>query len=658
MLPIKTLKNYPENFIVGIILTFFFFIYASFVFITHYYFRSQALDYGFYSQVFWELAHFKKPESTVFLPHLNSFFQVHASFTLYVFIPLYWIFNWIFGSYTLLFIECLFLSIGGYGTYLFLKLKTGNFKLAIFGLIHYNIIWGHFSALSAEYIDATVAACIVPLFLFFFEKRNFLWASICFVFIIIAKENMPIWTIFICFFLITCHLKDRKMIRMAIIYILCSLAYLVFVFKLFLPYFEDPNLKYWGFAYSYFGNSFGEVLLYIIHNPWKSFLYLFENHTTNVSLDGIKAEFYSVFLFSGGVFLFLRPKYFLLFIPIIAQKMLNDGDLRWGINTFYSIEVVSILSLASIMCIDYTTDFRLKYHFAVLLCLFTLTTTIIKLYDRTSPGYLPYKENFLLSNFYSPTLDSKKTAEILKQIPEDASVSASSEIVPHLAYRSHIFLFPDTSDAKYIIILQGNNTYPLSYDELQGELNEYMQSPKWTVFADNYPLLIFKKLGLGEKKIQYKKEFIVLEEMSCDAEKLNEEKDRFLSTDGTVLFAGGNCQSDEFARSGKYSAKVNKDNEFCFAGYKITNAQPGDKYVAEVWRKGCESSALVVTTDNMELLCIISQETQSVDSLGWQQIRVPFTIPGKIGNHTISIYVWNSNKQNAFFDDFKISKIK
>ena len=486
---------YNRNWVLWSIILAFGLLYFSISFFNHYYFRTFCYDYGVYNNAFYDYAHFRINRNPVLEPPLENFLQIHLSFTLILLSPFYWLFGWLMGTYTLLFLQVFFILLGGYGVYLLVKLKSNNYWLSILALFHFFIIWGHFSAISADYIDTTVAASVVPLFLYFFEKRKFLYASLCFIFILIAKENMPLWLIFISLTLILIHRKDKKLILISIGYIAFSLFYFLLAFKYLIPLFEDTNRPYWGFAYSALGNNIKESFLFILNHPIKSFLLLFENHSGDPLYDGIKAEFYTVVLLSGGVLVLFRPQYLIMFIPIIAQKMYNDHYLRWGINSFYSIEVVSILTVAIFYVLIEFKKNSIKYILAIVICLSTLGITYTKLDHRISLWYdsNKSKENFIDSKMYQGNFDVQKVYKNLEAISPDAKVCASENIVPHLAFRSHIHCFPYVREADFIVLLLDHSTYPLTKMEFDKEKNKYLSDKNWIKIIEDYPLLILKK---------------------------------------------------------------------------------------------------------------------------------------------------------------------
>jgi len=482
-----------HQFILLVFAIIFFSIYTIQVVLNHYFMRTYALDYGFYNQAFWDFAHFRINSNTVFEPALANYFQIHPAFILPLLSPLYWLFNPIFGTYSLLIIQNIFILLGGYGTYLLIKRKTGNEIIAILAFVHYNVIWGHFTALASDYIDTTVASSMVPLFFLYFDKKKYFLASLFFLFVIICKENMPIWFIFISITLILLY-KDRKSRWMASGYAIFSLVYLVFLFKVLIPFFQDTDLPYGGFAYSALGKNPAEAIGFIFMHPWETVKLLFINHSGDPIYDGIKKEFYQVFLLSGGALLLLRPVYFIPFIPLIAQKMFNDSYIRWGIMGFYSIEVVSLLTLAVFLATSHLKSVILKYGLYFIVCFVTLRVTLTKMDERVSKWYDPGKENLTLRTFFTSPNDVRHIRKLIQEnVPADANVAAMQDIVPHLAYRKNISIFPYVRQADYIVFLVNGNKYPLNEKQFIPEKDKYLNDNSWKEIINEYPLVILKR---------------------------------------------------------------------------------------------------------------------------------------------------------------------
>ena len=74
--------------------------------INHYYFKTATYDYANYNFAFWDYSHFRISPLTTFR---GNFLQDHFSFTLMFFVPIFWMLNWLTGSYTLIIIQSAFI---------------------------------------------------------------------------------------------------------------------------------------------------------------------------------------------------------------------------------------------------------------------------------------------------------------------------------------------------------------------------------------------------------------------------------------------------------------------------------------------------------------------------------------------------------------------
>ena len=468
-------------------------IYLSQVILNHYYFKTYAFDYGLYNNAFFDYGHFRINDNPLTTPPLKNFLQDHLALPLIIFSPLYFLLTWLTGTYTLLIIEVAFILIGGWYTYRFIKDLTGDETISLLALFHFFILSGHFSALSGDYHDTVVGASLMPVFLYYMQKRSYWKSVIPFLFMLFTKENFSLWLIFVSTALILMNLKDKKHILVNSAYLVVSLVYLILAFKVFIPYFEQPEKLFWNFHYSKLGNSMGEVASYLVHHPIDGVKLFFNNPTGDPTFDYIKVEFYVVCLLSGAFVLFYRPILLIMFIPIVAQKMLNDRYVCWGIESYYMIEVVSILTLAVFIALEKIKQKKVQHWIAWIIVILTTLTTLEVLYHRQLPWYRKDKECFYCVERYKPPFDVQSVHKVLKIIPDNAKVVAHTSLVPHLAFRDYIYMYPQIRDADYIALLIGQNTYPLKKEEYAEKVIKLRNDKNWTIIYDQYPLLILKK---------------------------------------------------------------------------------------------------------------------------------------------------------------------
>ncbi len=464
--------------------------------VNHYYFRTYAFDYGAYNFAFYDYAHFSVSPNPVYPYPNTTFMQDHLSFTLFFLTPFYWLLKWSFGSYTLLIIQSLFVIWGGWASRKLIVEKTCSELFGFLTLLLYFTLYGRYSAFSGDCNLMIILSTFVPVFLLYFERGK-TWITVgCFLFLILGRESMPLWTFFICIFLMILNRKEREKFRLAAYLCLASVVYFIIAFKLLIPALESPDRPFDLFTYGKLGDTPFEALGYIFRHPINTFELLFINQSGDPYYNGVKGEFYFVYLISGGILLILRPYYVIAFIPIIAQKMFNDFPIRWGIASYYGVEIVSLLPILVFMVLGSMKHRKIAYFLGGVACIMSISITLYKFdpQNRTLEWAGIGKMNPFESAFYDSEYPAKKIHKILDKIPSDARVSATGNVVPHLALREHIYYFPRSrGEVDYIIILNCNNHFLMSQEQLDHKIDSLSQLPIYTTIMNDKDILIFKR---------------------------------------------------------------------------------------------------------------------------------------------------------------------
>ncbi len=353
----------------------------------HYFFRCFVFDYGNYNFAFWDYSHFRLSSMPTYP---GNFLQDHYSFLLMYFVPVYWLLNWLTGTYTLIIIQNALILIAAWYTYKLIKLKTENFWLSAGVLVYYFVLLGRYSTFASDVNLAVMSACFIPVFLYYFELRKFFISLVILILSLLSRENIPIWFIFIFIVLIIQHRNEKKAVIFSLLGLAFSMLYFIILFKILIPAVESDEKQFTLFNYAALGAGPGEALSFVLHNPIETVKMFYMNHLEKPEYDGIKTEFYLVYLISGGMVLLLRPQYLIWFIPIVAQKVLNDAPIRWGILTYYSIEVVTLLPLSVFLAIASLKSRKLQTGLTIAVCVAALSMTIHKMNraNRVVPEFL------------------------------------------------------------------------------------------------------------------------------------------------------------------------------------------------------------------------------------------------------------------------------
>jgi uncharacterized membrane protein len=469
-------------------------LYANISLLNHFLFRTTAWDMGIFNNALYDYAHLEWNDSMVRIPmspNAKNLLADHLELYLLLFSPFYYL----FGSYTLLIFQIVSILWGGYGVYKFVLHKTNNEYFSRIALIHFFCTWGIYTALAFDYHNNVVAAMGVPWFLYYFDKKKFNRASLLFIFIIIGKENMPLWMGFIGLALAIWHFKDRQKAVAGALYALSGFAFFILAIKVIIPAFAPPGEGYAYNTYTALGNNFGEVAKTALTRPWYVFTLLFKSHLPDPNGDSIKMMTHIVVLLSGGWALFYRPKYLFMLIPIYGQKLFYDETTRWGVYCHYSIEFVPLISIALFITLYELLQNKEKwlYRISIFSVVLTFATTFHILEKMHIYRHQSATHRFFAALHYKREFDVKEAYKALKTIPDNASVSAQSILVPHLSFRDSIYMFPAGKWADYIVLITAESTFKIEMKDFDSLRTVYTHDKTREIMYDKNSMLIIKK---------------------------------------------------------------------------------------------------------------------------------------------------------------------
>lgn len=169
----------------------------------------------------------------------------------------------------------------------------------------------------------------------------------------------------------------------------------------------------------------------------------------------------------------------------------------WGINYQYSIEFAPVLALATF---DLSSRFKFQTQkWFLLLCLgLTLTATSVTLVKRKSKWFIKPLAQFHRPMHYRSLFERKKLQKILKAVPGQVPVSASSCLTPRLVNREKLYHFPVIRDALFIVLVKNieEGTYPLTPQEYSQKIALLRQNAAFNLIFEDDQLIIFKKKPL------------------------------------------------------------------------------------------------------------------------------------------------------------------
>lgn len=457
--------------------------------INHYNFRTYGLDLGIYTHGIYSYSHLHWHQFTLGLEgeafnHLGN----HFSPIVALLSPFYYL----FGTYTLLILQIVAILFGGWGVYQFAKERLNGFKPELILVLFFSM-WGIYSALAYDWHANVMAAMFVPWFILFYERGDWKKAIILFVLVLICKENMALWMGAIIAGLVVrdFFLKPTEVNwKMSFSLLGSAVIYFLVVQTLIMPALNTAGVSDHLGNYSHLGNGPVGVLKTFLGKPRHVFYLMFESLQNDPLTFMLKSQLHFMVLVSGGLALIYRPHYLIMLAPIYAQKLLSSNPAHWGVYSQYSIEFAPIITLAFVEWMQHFPFEKWKTP----LLIGTIATATIFNWHPTRPN-----TGFYQKAHYESGLNSEAIYEALELIPADAVVSASNVIVPHLAGREKIYLYPIVKDADHLVILtHGRDLYPVDSLEFPQKMMELRSDSLNEIVYDENDFLIIKRKVISE----------------------------------------------------------------------------------------------------------------------------------------------------------------
>ena len=460
----------------------------------HFVYRTFCYDLAAYNFAFYDFAHFRNSPCLFYLfDHPMTFWQDHFSLLLPLISPLYWVLAPVFGTYSLLIVQWVFIVAGALFTYRLVRFFSQDELLPLLAIVVYFMIHGRFSAYRTDINIVIMASALVPAFMYFFYsgKKRATW--ITFFLLLVMREDFSLWLIFICLFFALDKQRAGSSRKTAWIMSGISLVFFGLCFIVFIPYLIETNGRVYNlFEYKALGQDPVAAVRYMIHDPVRVFQLLFINHSDNGYYDHIKTDFYVCYLVSGMAVLFFRPRFLIPLLPLIAKKMWNDHPVRWGTESYYAVEFATVLPLLVFMVIAGFRSQDLRRVAAVVVCVFAIACTFI-LYNIAPVNLIAddrLKSNPFARRFYDCDYDREAVKKALDLIPKDVSVTASSMLTAHLAFRDGAYLFPRRNDRSWAILLKNSESYPLSKEAFEAEASLLTREDSGMEIISDHPDVI------------------------------------------------------------------------------------------------------------------------------------------------------------------------
>lgn len=380
-------------------------------------YTSSTFDFGIFAQMFENMAKTGMQITTVERNRALSHFAVHFSPIYYIFLPGYMLFR---TPEYLLVIQAL--SIASAAIPLALIAKKFNFTneqaliLSAAYLFYPTVTAGAFF----DFHENKFLTVLI-LWLFYFiisEKQIFIYVFA--VLVLGVKEDSFLYVFFIALYMIASGKKFRqsKYIMHGAIIAVMSLVY----FTLSTAYMRRFGLGVMLYRYDIFleysQNSFTDIIKNVLKNP----SLLFANILTAEKLEFV---LYMLLPLCFLPFASKKYKFIILVIPLIIMNLATDYIYQYNINFQYAYGTAALLfylAVENLSKINPRYISKLCIAMACFAAVLFMSLNYNKI-DRYNYIYANNSNDFTTAN------------EILKHIPAEASVTATTFLIPHLIIR-------------------------------------------------------------------------------------------------------------------------------------------------------------------------------------------------------------------------------
>lgn len=428
-------------------------------FIKHNSFNSNAFDLGIHAQI--SYLYYNNPFAFSSLKHMPLLAD-HFEPVMIIISPLYHLLP---DAAILLFIQALFVGLSGIPIYLiaFDKLKKVGTSTII--TTAYLASPGFISAINFDFHPSTLSVLPLSLILWgwYFKKWRFYWAMLAIS--LLFKEDIPLFLFGLGLYL----LKENR--RQGIATIIFS-AVSFYLIKFIIMPLIWPGAEQGYLATSNLITDPITIFYLFLTRPTFFLDYIFNSPVKLNLIDTLYKQFVFLPLLS-------RLSWFMVF-PYLFLRFTSNYTQMWSNEFHHNANLTPMLAVSAILAIY---NFKIPYKVVNLLVIFILITTTF------APN------GFILGTILSDPRTSANSilrSTTLLSIPATAKVSAQSPIVPHIANREKIYLFPEVLDAEYIVIDPGLSTYPLTSIELSNKTKEITSSGMWTLDKKAGGIEIFK----------------------------------------------------------------------------------------------------------------------------------------------------------------------
>lgn len=402
---------------------------------------------------------------------------------------------------TLFVVQTVIVSLGAYPAFWLARLRLRSEWAAVAIALLYLLYPAQQQAVVYDFHAVTFTAALLLFTLYFLYTRRTVWMFIFALLAMACKEEIPL--VIIMFGLWSGIFQRRWKSGLGLVVL--GLSWFIVVTAVIMPHFSPTGRPLLESRFADLGKGPLQIASNVLLHP----IFIVKHYV----LESQHLAYLKILLAPAAYLPLLAPWVLVLALPSLAVNLLSANPQMYSGLFQYNAEIVPVLIFATIEAIvlmlwiahwliarirsrypqeqqsDITEQHVARQRWspwslvtpALLAGLLLLVLFKSVQADYFFYGNLPFSQNFTWPTTSAHTALAQR---FIAMIPQDASVSAQTKLVPHLSQRETIYMFPYGDDrADYILLDTAGDMYPFF------RTIDYIKTAKSVILGGHYGIV-------------------------------------------------------------------------------------------------------------------------------------------------------------------------
>ncbi|MCX6032054.1 MAG: DUF2079 domain-containing protein [Chloroflexi bacterium] len=449
-------------------------------------YRSAAMDLGYTDQVVWNTLHgrfmqFSTYENAPIDLPLDRFRRTdillayHAELLLAPISLLYLIYD---SPVTLLVLQAAVIGMGALPAYWLARKRLRSAFAGLVFALAYLLAPAVQGAILSDFHAVSLTASLLLFAFFFVEERRY---KLFFAFIVIAmlaKEDVPLLVAMLGLYLFFWR-RERKVGALTVA---LGLGWFLVCTQVILPYYSGLARSPFFDRLAIFGPTAADSVRRALREP-------------ALVLEWLRQPAIMAYgrglLASGGFMSVFSPLILAIGSPVLVINVFSKWDWTYSEGAHYSASLAPLVIVSAIYGVEWLARQLVRVggpRGRAVVNALALLVLASSGFHHWQIGMTPLARDFRWPQI---TAHHRLAQEFIALIPPEASLSAQSNLYPHVAHRERAYLFPAVNDAEYIFLDVTGSTYPIGAQDFKREVDWLLQASQFEVVdaRDGYLLL-------------------------------------------------------------------------------------------------------------------------------------------------------------------------